>query len=449
MSIGFILVLAVLVLGGVIATVGDRLGTKVGKARLSLFNLRPRRTATLITILTGGIIAASTLGILFAASEQLRTGVFELSSIQRRLRKTRADLREARDEREQIEDELEQVRSDRTTAKKQLTQTQQQLTETNQSLTTAIAERSRAQAERSRIETELGQTRRQLATVSAQGGRLRSEITQLQQERKQVIAEREAQIQDRERVIQEREAQLKQLEVQQDYLAREVSRLEREAQGLRQGNLAVQRGQVLATAVVRVVNPELAQQAVDQLLREANRAALQLVQPGTKDQEQIIQITRLEVEQLNQQIDDGQDYVVRISSAANYLVGERTIQVFAEAVPNRLVFQQDDVVAATSFDPSTLSDDQMQQRINLLLAAAGFRARRLGILTDTVQIGRVQNLIAFIDTLKQYRQSVGLKVVAANDTYTAGPLKVELLAEQNGQILFRTEKTNGLDSPTP
>lgn len=37
---GYILVLAVLILGGAIATLGDRLGTKVGKARLSLFNLQ-------------------------------------------------------------------------------------------------------------------------------------------------------------------------------------------------------------------------------------------------------------------------------------------------------------------------------------------------------------------------------------------------------------------------
>ncbi|MFN7629778.1 MAG: DUF3084 domain-containing protein, partial [Cyanobacteriota bacterium] len=39
---GWLLILALLLLGGVLSTLGDRLGTKVGKARLSLFNLRPR-----------------------------------------------------------------------------------------------------------------------------------------------------------------------------------------------------------------------------------------------------------------------------------------------------------------------------------------------------------------------------------------------------------------------
>jgi len=60
----FILIAAILILGGVIATVGDRIGTRVGR-RLSLFKLRPRNTAVVVTILTGSIISASTLAILF------------------------------------------------------------------------------------------------------------------------------------------------------------------------------------------------------------------------------------------------------------------------------------------------------------------------------------------------------------------------------------------------
>ena len=55
---GWLLILALLILGGVLSTLGDRLGSRVGKARLSLFNLRPRRTAVLITVLTGSLISA-------------------------------------------------------------------------------------------------------------------------------------------------------------------------------------------------------------------------------------------------------------------------------------------------------------------------------------------------------------------------------------------------------
>ena len=41
---GWALILVLLVLGGVLSTLGDRLGSRVGKARLSLFSMRPRRT---------------------------------------------------------------------------------------------------------------------------------------------------------------------------------------------------------------------------------------------------------------------------------------------------------------------------------------------------------------------------------------------------------------------
>lgn len=447
MSSGLILVLAVLLLGGVIATVGDRIGTKVGKARLSLFNLRPRKTATLVTILTGVIVAASTLGILLGTSGPLRTGIFEYERIQRDRRRAQAALETARDEltgvqneKTKIEAELGKARADRTVA-------QRQLAETNQSLQQTIAERdkanqtrSQAQAELSQAQSELQRNQQQLATVNQQTLQLRSDITLLQAERKRVIAQSEEEIRAKNAVIQERETQLKTLEAQQEFLGREIARLEREAEGLRRGNVSIQRGQVLASAVVRIVNPPAAQEAVDQLLREANRTATQLARPGSRQQEQIIQITKAEVGQLAGQIDDGRDYVVRILSAANYLTGEVPIQVVAEAVPNQLVFNKGDIVASTSIDPTTATDADIQQRINFLLSAATFRARRLGMLTDIVEVGRVQNLINFVEKLKQYKQPVELRAIAASPTFTAGPLTVELEIAQNGRVQLRSQE---------
>jgi len=431
MSSGIILILAVLILGGVIATVGDRIGTRVGKARLSLFNLRPRRTATLITILTGIAVAASTLGILFAASGSLRTGVFELNRIQRGLRNARQALQQATEQKAQVEGELTKARSDQATA-------QQQLAVTNQSLQAATLARSRAQAATSRKQEELSRTQNQLRGVLQQTLSLRKEITQLQTDRDRVIAQREQEISARDRVIQQREARLQELESQQEFLTREVQKLELEAQVLRQGNVAIQRGQVLASAVVRIETPSAARKAVDQLLVEANRSALRLTRPGAPNQK-IIQITQVEAERLINQIANGRDYVVRIFAAANYLVGETPIQVFSVAIRNQPIFQAGEVVASISLDPSMMTGEQIQQRVNLLLAAANFRARSLGILTDSVQIARLPELITFIDQLRQYKQPVEVRVVATNVTYTAGPLLVDLVTAQNDQPLPRSQ----------
>jgi len=42
---GVTLILVLAVVGGVIAVIGDRLGTRIGKKKLTLFGLRPRHTA--------------------------------------------------------------------------------------------------------------------------------------------------------------------------------------------------------------------------------------------------------------------------------------------------------------------------------------------------------------------------------------------------------------------
>ncbi len=69
------LILFVIVLvaaGGFIAWLGDRLGTRVGKKRLSIFGLRPRHTAMLVTIGSGVGIAAVTVIILVSYDYTVR-----------------------------------------------------------------------------------------------------------------------------------------------------------------------------------------------------------------------------------------------------------------------------------------------------------------------------------------------------------------------------------------
>ena len=89
---GWLLILALLLLGGVLSTLGARLGSKVGKARVSLMGMRPRRTAVLITVLTGSLISGISLGLMLLVSDRLRTGLFELDQIERRLKDSREAL---------------------------------------------------------------------------------------------------------------------------------------------------------------------------------------------------------------------------------------------------------------------------------------------------------------------------------------------------------------------
>ncbi|MDJ0571880.1 MAG: DUF3084 domain-containing protein, partial [Pleurocapsa sp. MO_192.B19] len=112
MTSGYILIAAIFILGGIIAAFGDRLGTKIGKARLRLFNLRPRQTAMLITVITGMLISALTLGILFSLSKSLRRGIFQLDDILKEKRQIEGELTQVRQEKQQVEQQLGQVRNE-------------------------------------------------------------------------------------------------------------------------------------------------------------------------------------------------------------------------------------------------------------------------------------------------------------------------------------------------
>ncbi len=435
---GYVLILAMLVLGGVIATVGDRIGTRVGKARLSLFNLRPRSTATLVTIMTGTVISAATFGFIFATDKRLGQALIDFQQTINQRDAARNERDKAQTEKERIEQDLTGVKQDQAAAKRLLAGT-------NESLKVAIAERSRAlkerlqaEAETARVQSALLSTQGQLGTVSEQAMRLRSDISQLQTERNQAIALGVQELKARDDVIQQREEQLKGLEAQQESLALAIQRLQQEARNFQEGRIAIQRNQVLTYAVVRQLDRRLARQAVDQLLRKANDVVRNTIRPGSPDV-QIVQIHSSDVAQLIERIGDGQEYVVRIFAAENYLMGTTNpIQISTDVVRNQVRLQKGAVIAATTIDPGSVTGAMLQERIQSLIAAANFRASSMGILADSVQINQVQNFLRFIEQLKALKQPAEIRVTAVEDTYTAGPLKVDLVTTQNGQVLFGT-----------
>ena len=516
MTSTYILIVAILVLGGVLGTLGDRIGTKVGKARLSLFNLRPRKTATVVTILTGSLISTSTLGILLATSGSLRQGLFELETIQKKLRIAKADIQRLNAQKSQVETELAKTRAEQASvqqrlditnqnfqqARNQLKKISQQTTSLRAEIKSLLAERQELLQQRDQLneriillkalvtqrdqelakkDQTINQRNQELAqkdqtinqrnqeldrtinernrevakkdqTINERNQELvkqdkviaerESRLKELEQQLKEAISQRETRLQELEQELTQREIQLDEGEKQLAYLQQQVESLEQyyqDYQALRQGNVALVRGRVLSFGVVRIVKPSAATQAVEQLLREANRTAIEITRNNQNSYEPLVQIPEAQVEQLVNQIKDGKDYVVRILSAGNYVEGEKQVQVFADAALNQVVYQAGDTLATISADSSTMTNEEMRQRLDQLLSAAQFRARRAGIL-GMVQVGdgRISTIIRFIEQLDQYGQPVDVRVIVQETTYTAGPLKMQLVAIQKGQVVFKS-----------
>jgi uncharacterized protein (DUF3084 family) len=426
---GYLLIISVLLLGGVIATVGDRLGYKVGKARLSWFNLRPRDTAVLITILTGGLISATTLGILFAASDSLRTGVFELEKIQQKLAEARSGLEEAEQEKQRIEEERDQARRDRGAA-------QERLNAINRSLKAAQAEQEATSAELDTAVNKADQLRSELERLEQE----RQELVQQRDEVRQQIAARDREVKQQETVIAEGKARLGDLEAQQRFLDSAIVDLEQDLLLLRERRVVLARGEVLAGQLLQVNNPEEAQGLVDLLLRQANQVVQRKTLPGTEQDEVVIQIPQAEVDRLMETLQDGQPYVVRILSAGNYITGESPVLVFTDVSLNRVVFPQGQIIASTTMDPTTMGSSDLRDRLNLLLSASQFRSRQAGIVNDNIEVP-IENLVGFLTQVSSYDRPLIIQAIAAEPAYTTGPLRLSFVALDNDQIIFRSNPT--------
>ncbi|KPQ37034.1 MAG: Uncharacterized protein conserved in bacteria with the myosin-like domain [Phormidesmis priestleyi Ana] len=477
---GFVLLFAVACLGGVIATVGDRIGMKVGKSRLSLFNLRPRQTATLVSVATGMVASFSTLLLLIALDDQLRKGLFQLDDIQNELAAAQQDLESTRSERDAVENILEESTQLQKAA-------QSRLLEINESLQTAVAREEETL-------NRLLDTQSQLESVSEQATSLRDEINDLRSEREALIqdqakvraqiaqrddeiverdqqlsardrevAERSAalatvnaELAERDREIAERESRLTDLQTQQAFLSEEIKTLESEFQGLRLGNVAIGRNQPLALTITRTDSEAAAQRAVEDALLTANVRAAQTILPGIETVDaQVIRYDPAVAQQIVSAITDRQNYAIVVSSAANYIVGEPCanaaltqngepcLQVNINAVVNEVKFQTGDVLASARLAEG-VSVNALIERFELLRATAQFQAQRQGIISyqPIIANGFLDPVLEFLNQVQQYNEPVEIQLIASQPVLTTGPVYLDLAAVQNGQILFRTRDSD-------
>jgi uncharacterized protein (DUF3084 family) len=476
MTSAYVLIVATLVLGGLIAALGDRLGSKVGKARLRLFNLRPKQTAVVVTVVTGTLISASTLAILFTLSKSLRQGLFELDDILAKRRLVTEELQKVKKEKENIERHLSSTLSQQTTVQNQLNITKDKYQKANNQLSKLSKQSSTLNSEINNLTNERAELLEQKTGLDGQITKLQSQIDnkdlalqdkekilknqesqfkQIQQQKiklqldvdkkDQAISNLDREILQKNQDLQTKERRTKALEGEQTFLEREVQALEQyyqNYQDLREKNIAILRGEVLAMGALKIVDSKAVNNAINQLLNQANKNAISSVKSQASDSnERLVQITNDQVDQLAKQIGDGQEHVIRILSGGNYVQGEKEVRVFADVAPNKKIFNRDQVIASVSLEKNSISDDNFQKQVDSLLVAAQFKARKEGIVGKIqIEDGKVKTLTDFISSLSSLDPSPDqIKVIATENTYTIGPLKLRLEASSRGKIILSTE----------
>lgn len=458
MTSALVLIAAILLLGGLLAALGDYLGTKVGKARLRIFNLRPRQTATFVTIFTGTLIATTTLGILFATSESLRKGIFRLDEYLNRLQDVREELAEAIRDREKVEAELakaqqrlDEVNGNFQATQQELDRVSQELNQLKQQLSALKQERENLLAQRNTLEQqilekdqelasqkkELEATEERLQTLEKQRNHLQAEIKKQDEQ----IAELDAIIKKRDEVLAFQEEKVTSLEKKITESRKQIQALEQyyeNYQALRQGNVALAKGEVLSFAVVEIKNPQQTEEIIKQILRQANYNAIKATQPGnTNFNQKILRIRKSQIQRLEEILKTGKQYVVQIVTAGNYLTGEKKISVFADVVLNQRIFEEGETVASLSLSPQEVQQGELSERIDLLLAASRFRARRAGVVGNIFVGQSSVEVIQFLEKVAKLNQPYdNISAIASKTTYTAGPLELQLKVMQDQEVIL-------------
>jgi hypothetical protein len=91
---GIGLVIAIMIVAGFVAYVGDRVGHQVGRRRLTLFGLRPKYTSTIVAVATGMVIALAVTLIALLLSNEVRTAFFRLDRLNTRINTLQAQALE-------------------------------------------------------------------------------------------------------------------------------------------------------------------------------------------------------------------------------------------------------------------------------------------------------------------------------------------------------------------
>lgn len=95
MEFGLVLIPLLILVSGGIAFTGNLVGRSIGRRRLTLFGLRPRYTAQVITIATGMVITLSTLATVLLVSRDARVALFQFGDLQSEISQLKAEIESA------------------------------------------------------------------------------------------------------------------------------------------------------------------------------------------------------------------------------------------------------------------------------------------------------------------------------------------------------------------
>lgn len=394
---GIMLIVVLVLTGGVIAFIGDRLGSKVGKKKLSLFGLRPRHTSILVTIITGILITTVTFGILAIASKDVRTALFGMN-------KLKAELNEKQSMLEEASGALVNIKNDLNTTKEEYAKSKKDLEETQEDL-------------------EIAQQAAEL---------LRQEQVALQNINQELWSDNQTLIEHNQSLAENNQfllANNESLKADNLELEKTNNDLQEGIENIRERPIIYRVGELLASGVIKKTDdPVKIQNDLNQIIALANSKIIDRL--GTEGSKDGVWIYPIEYQKAMDRLKQAKgDTVIRLIVAANLVKGDPVLTEL-EMHPNRVVYQENEFVYQKIYNvPIDGSNSEML--ISDFLRNVNMTAINNGILpnplTGTVGVINGNQIYAIEKALAENRgKDVLISAFAAADTEVLGPLRLHI-----------------------
>ena len=386
------LIVLTLLAGGILSIIGDRIGMKFAKRRVTLWGLRPKYTSSILTAATGTMISLFVIVILAIVSESVRTSLFSMQFIQRQIVDLTKQLQESRNE-QQVSSLL-------------IVEAQQQL--------------DRKQKELNGKQNELDSKQRELSEMQ-----LRSDELRLATER--LAAERASLEEDVKRI--------------RDNLGR-----------LQEGRIVAFSDERLAQEVIPEGTTDEAEvrRSLDRL---DERVRYEVARRTSSVPASVV--VEDEAESRDSAVSRILAYdsrkVVRAIASHNIAAGEK-VRVLYRVFESSLVFSADEplITRVVRFVPDL---DQAEVILSFMLRRLNLMSTQSGIITDSLT-GTVGGIPAndFYDAVERIaaaRAPLRITLLASSDIYSEGPVSVKIAVNSaEGEPPFADEELPELAEPS-
>lgn len=394
MFIGAVMFLVLIIMGGAIAFLGDRIGSKVGKKRLTLFGLRPKYTSVIVTIISGVLISFTTIAVLAVVNENVRVALFGLSQLQAEMDSLNQEIKVKNRELEQGKMQLEARNKEYEDVTKKSEETSKEL--------------DRVESQRLYMESELASVQQAYDEARAGVEKSAEEIEALEQTKQE--------------------------------LNRNISNLNEEKQtlikniyALREGQVMLQAGQLITSVTVdEHMTRDQSVKVLDSVLNDINTMLKQ--QMNISDENvNLIRISQADFDDaVNQVMEAKNKKLVRVVAAQNLIRGERLVIDF-DIHDSRLIFSKGETIYKGNLD-NYQSIKNYELRVLRFLKDLNHYAQTKGVLPDPItgNVGVLegQELMGVIQKVKAFEGQCTLTVTASRDVYSQGPLVIDVRVER-------------------